>query len=93
MNNHGHPECMSCGKPLTPANRKQKHGPNGVPTMVDCCWDCWSPIAPDKRVLITIAVRDRLAGGVLSEMAAALDRLDASRSEDDPGDNWRAIDG
>lgn len=79
---------MSCGKPLTPENRTQKHGKNSVPSVVDCCYDCWSPISPEKRILIVIAIKDRNVGGVLSELAAAIDRLDQSRDNDD-GDTWK----
>ncbi|CAB4191075.1 hypothetical protein UFOVP1229_4 [uncultured Caudovirales phage] len=88
MDQHGKSECMSCGKLLTPENRTQKHGKNSVPSVVACCYDCWSPISPDKRILITIAVMDRNVGGVLSELAAAIDRLDQSRDDDD-GDTWK----
>ena len=41
-----------------------------------------------QRVLVVIAIRDRNVGGVLSELAAAIDRLDQSR-DDDGGDTWK----
>lgn len=83
---------MSCGKPLTPELRRQKNGGNAVPSVVQCCWGCWSSISADRRIIITIAVMDRNVGGVLSELAAAIDRLDQSRDDDDPGENWKRLD-
>ena len=88
MDPHGQPQCMSCGKLLTEANRKQAHGKLSVHPVVECCWECWSPISPEKRILIVIAIKDRNVGGVLSELAAAIDRLDQSRDDDD-GDTWK----
>lgn len=80
---------MSCGKKLTEANRKQAHGGNSVPVPVQCCFACWTQLGVYHRLLVTIACKDRQIGGVLSEMASALDRLDQSRSEDEPGEDWK----
>lgn len=85
-------ECMSCSKKLTPETKSQKHGKNAVPSCIECCWDCFSSMSAYQRILIAIAVKDRLPGGVLSEMAAALDRIDLARMDEEPGEDWRQID-
>lgn len=80
---------MSCGVQMTPEKRTRKHAPGGVPSVVpDCCWDCWTTMSTYQRILVVIAIRDRLVGGVLAEMAAALDRLDQSKDGDSDND-WR----
>lgn len=89
MNPSGQPQCMSCGKPLTPEMNRQKHGGNSTPMLVDCCWECWTSMTSYQRCLIVIAIQDRQVGGVLAEMAAALDRLDQSRVDDGPGEDWK----
>lgn len=87
MDTQGQIECMSCGQPLSEKERRQRNGPNRVPSIVDCCWSCWTSISPDKRIMITIAVQDRRCGGVIAEVAAAIERFDQSR-DDDLGDSW-----
>jgi hypothetical protein len=85
------PECISCAKKLTPEVKSQKHGKNATPTAVPCCWDCWSTMSAYQRSLITIAITDRLPGGVLAEMAAALDRIDLSKMDEEPGEDWKQL--
>lgn len=89
MSENGYPECMGCGKLLAPGTKKQNHGKGSVPSVLDCCWDCFTTMSVHQRLMVVIAARDRAAGGVLSEMAAALDRLDQSRHEDEPGEDWK----
>jgi hypothetical protein len=79
---------MSCGVQLKPEKKKRAHVEGGVPSMVEMCWSCFATMSAYQRALIVIAVRDRLVGGVLSELAAAIDRLDQSRDDDD-GDTWK----
>lgn len=80
---------MSCGKAVNANTRAQAHGGNSVPSVIpDVCWKCWTTMNVYQRILIVIAIRDRNVGGVLSELAAAIDRLDQSRDDDD-GEEWK----
>lgn len=89
MGSNDEHQCMSCGKPVTEKSRAQGASGNVVPIAVpDLCWQCWTTMSVYHRVLVVIAIRDRNVGGVLSELAAAIDRLDQSRDDDD-GDTWK----
>lgn len=57
-------ECLSCGRELP------KPIIAGVPSGVDCCFRCWHRVPIAERLKISIAVRDRQFGGVLSELAS-----------------------
>lgn len=87
-----YPECLSCGIELRPEKKCRDRAAGKVPTIVDSCWNCWSSMTASQRMLIAIAIKDRFVGGVLAEMAAALDRLDLARNEDEPGENWGQLD-
>jgi hypothetical protein len=61
-------QCLSCGRDVTTWYRR------GVPLGVDCCNRCWSRVSVAERIKITMAIRDREPGGVISEVADIIGR-------------------
>lgn len=57
--------CMSCCVDLDPRIRRR------VPISIECCAHCWRKVPVTDRLKLFIAVRDRLPGGVMAEMACA----------------------
>ena len=60
--------CLSCCADLSPSARRR------VPTFIECCYRCWNKVPIADRLRLSIAVRDRTAGGVLNELADVLTR-------------------
>lgn len=76
----GYLPCMSCGRDLTPGERK------GVPFEVDCCRRCWRHVPVVERLKLVVSVRDRSPGGFLNELAELVIRAIAEKASESEND-------
>lgn len=74
-------ECLSCAIEIDASSGK------GVPTGVPVCKHCWSRIKVVDRIRISIAVKDRSVGGVLTEIAALVEAAFQAHIDDKADDD------